>query len=711
MKKIILILALFLIAAITVPLASAMSTVEVITPNGGESYGYGGDETPTVGINYYTPTPVISGYTLKVFACSTESPYSGNCWKIEQYNITAGGSATHWFDWNVTNEPASNKYKIKAQIWYEGEVDSSDKSNAVFTVRAGKVAYWKFDEATGNIVHDHSLETNQATFKGGNHSYWTNGVFHSGAGFDDDPSGYMEVENDESLGNRESFTIEVFVRTEGLEQSRPVYFGQLKQDINTSEHLAYGLVVDGSSTAGKDTFGICLYDGSWPNCATQTINDLSEWTSLVVAFDGDSHWMYLNGDKTGTGSLWPTEISGTGQFVLALGKSAYNDSGLDGAIDKIVVYDRPLMESQLLYNDYPLQEKINAELEIITEPDISIRENNNRIWTAYEEAGNIYARYRDHNGWSERYAIFNEPTLNESTAQVLTDNGVLAFGAVVTNGNSSEIRLKTYPDFPPFIPFRSDTVYATFNEISELNMHFIGGEYVFVWREYDPVGGASEIKFKHAPVPMIEPVYWSQTISAACPLANNRLPSTCVDGDELTVIWSCRWSPTTEQYSLYENVRDPQIGWLGGQEVRREPGNYTIEDSDCVRDDSGMLWAVWKRDTYNYPHDRDIFIGNVEEQNPYIEFVAGLNAYTPKITPGVDGKLWLVWSAWQAYEFNYDIEVEWFKPVNQSWGGVVRYGTDTDDILPVLSDEPFFDEPILFWTRNAVNEWYTTIPQ
>ena len=199
------------------------------------------------------------------------------------------------------------------------------------TFTRGLVAYWSFDEGTGNIAYDISGNGNNGTIYG---AKWTKGKYGSALQFDgvDD---YVEILDDDSLDiniqNGEKITIEAWIYPYTVTGERGI----------VSKRENYRLLLLGQSIKFQ-TFG-------WT--ASQNLKvTANKWHHVVVTYDGTTKELnfYLDGSRETRENY--SVNGGINPWKLYIGKGHDFSYFFHGIIDEVRIYNRALSAEEIRYH-------------------------------------------------------------------------------------------------------------------------------------------------------------------------------------------------------------------------------------------------------------------------------------------------------------------------------------------------------------------------
>jgi beta-lactamase regulating signal transducer with metallopeptidase domain/uncharacterized protein YihD (DUF1040 family) len=223
----------------------------------------------------------------------------------------------------------------------------------------GLVAYWRFNEGSGNIAHD-SAGNNNAIVQGAN---WSNGISGAGLNFDgiDD---YVNCGSNAGLDLTEFTWLLWIKRTEQWYSDERALISTNKTGQNTKG--SYGFQIDeGGNYQNKiqfvrhgDPFSGCL----WSNT---TIGDTT-WHHIAATRNNKGEAvLYIDGEPETQGLLQAR--TAFKEVSIGAGDKAY--SNFKGVIDEVAIYNRALSaeEIQNIYNTIQITEKPDRKTDVQVE--------------------------------------------------------------------------------------------------------------------------------------------------------------------------------------------------------------------------------------------------------------------------------------------------------------------------------------------------------
>ncbi|MCK4342403.1 MAG: LamG domain-containing protein, partial [Phycisphaerae bacterium] len=219
---------------------------------------------------------------------------------------------------------------------------------AVADLNDGLVAYWSFDEGSGNTVHDSSGHANHGTKHGAS---WVEGISGTALSFDglDD---YVDVPHNDSLNPAGSpWTVSVWVKTsaDGVATHKARHSGDY-----------YALKVEG----GRAVFIFCCGGDSIAEaCGTTDIQD-GMWHHIAgVRPAHRTAMIYVDGFLEDT-DVYQGGFSAIDTTLSQWIASDYAGNFLNSTIDEVRIYERALSEDeirQLGWAAFPDQQEENTE--------------------------------------------------------------------------------------------------------------------------------------------------------------------------------------------------------------------------------------------------------------------------------------------------------------------------------------------------------------
>ncbi len=229
-------------------------------------------------------------------------------------------------------------------------------STDTFTWTEGLIAYWKFDEGSGQSLADSSGGTSTATLGTdtqvlADDPTWTTGKIGSALEFDATDDVVLIV-NDNALNIMSEFTITAWVYPTGWGEGN---FGRILSKEPTSLDDLY-LTANNAPNYGVGIFNDVPTE--FDTNATDNDISLNEWSFIALTYSDTGNRtprLYKNGVEVGVYDL-QTTLTGTLQLTSNAFRVGNNGAGtrtFDGKIDEIRVYNKVKTEAKLttIYNN------------------------------------------------------------------------------------------------------------------------------------------------------------------------------------------------------------------------------------------------------------------------------------------------------------------------------------------------------------------------
>ncbi len=204
----------------------------------------------------------------------------------------------------------------------------------------GLVAYYSFDDGSGNVLHDLSGNGNDGTIYG---AKWVEGKYGKALEFDG-INDYVEIPNDNALDITNKLTVEAWVKS--------------------STSLNYRTVVSKGYDVKDGGFALRMTRDSEPisaffqthNTAGQLASVLKynnivneQWFHVVGTYDGTNVRFYVNGLLDSA----PKDLTGnikSNSLPIRIGRmstSTFATEYFKGSIDEVCIYNRALTEDEI----------------------------------------------------------------------------------------------------------------------------------------------------------------------------------------------------------------------------------------------------------------------------------------------------------------------------------------------------------------------------
>ncbi|NIP40931.1 MAG: DUF1565 domain-containing protein [Candidatus Aenigmarchaeota archaeon] len=214
----------------------------------------------------------------------------------------------------------------------------------------GPVAFWHFDEGSGDLAGDSSGNANQGTIQG---AAWTTGLSGSALSFDG-VNDYVSVPENDILDPSE-ITIDAWVRI----NSTPTINGNM---VAKGANNGYRFLIN---TARAIWFGD---RGNTNSVKTTRLVPLNEWTHITVVGSSSGLRIYINGELDASNSV-PYGGPNTDN-TLEIGAEPAFSGYFNGTIDEVRIYDRALTPGEIMDNYNELAEMARADIDKDGDVDI-----------------------------------------------------------------------------------------------------------------------------------------------------------------------------------------------------------------------------------------------------------------------------------------------------------------------------------------------------
>ncbi len=237
--------------------------------------------------------------------------------------------------------------------------NSAKNSTEMRDLNSGLVAYWNFDEGSGNILHDVSGNGNDGTIYG---ATWVNGIHGKALKFGRNNGNYVEISSSNSLKSiSQAFTISGWVKIFSYPETGDhgetlLMFQEPDNGWGGSEN---GLIFYVSER--DNNYGIRFNTGDLNDHDISYVLKRDVWYFVSVVGDNSGHiYFYVNSTKVGSDTWdYPLPLSNLENVYIGLdidgvdGKTDF----LDGTVDEVRIYNRALSPQEVkeLYEQYVLK--------------------------------------------------------------------------------------------------------------------------------------------------------------------------------------------------------------------------------------------------------------------------------------------------------------------------------------------------------------------
>jgi len=306
---------------------------------------------PTVSITSPSNGAIVSGtVTIAGTADDSDGTIQMVQLKLNSGTWTAVSGTTSWsYSWDTTTS-SDGSHTAYARS-YDGE-DYSDLSSIEITVNnptldqpTDPAAYWSFDEGSGSIANDESVNNNDGVING---ATWVNGKRDYALDFDGTDD-YVLVSDSDFLDLTGDFTIEMWIYPHDVGRGEADIW-EYNQQWLLCKHKAF--------TNGDGSWGIFNAlerdDFHWDyqgEDATDGVTDIqnNEWTHLAYTYDDTQNifTIYVNGNiDTQATKDYDIQNTNLDLFFGCESKGSTIWHTYDGHLDEIVIYDRVLEPSE-----------------------------------------------------------------------------------------------------------------------------------------------------------------------------------------------------------------------------------------------------------------------------------------------------------------------------------------------------------------------------
>jgi hypothetical protein len=283
---------------------------------------------------------VIEEYTLE--EDWTKSPYCGS-WHLVQASIF-DNNIKIWVDGALWADVTDDRIPLLpaggiSLLSYEADTLFDNVLVEVSTsppaVENELVAYWKFDEGSGDLVYDNSGYGNHGTIYG---ATWTSGKIN-GALYFDGFNDAIEVPDSTSLHISNTITVGAWIKYEG------------------GDNVQINTVL--TKRSGESGFSLGTQHGKVRFSVGSTYFDYVEgtttlqpgkWYHLVGTYDGTTQKIYVNGLLDGSRLYSGQLSSNTAPLFIGLcisGETGAKYGYFTGIIDEVRIYNRALNSDEI----------------------------------------------------------------------------------------------------------------------------------------------------------------------------------------------------------------------------------------------------------------------------------------------------------------------------------------------------------------------------
>ncbi len=220
--------------------------------------------------------------------------------------------------------------------------NSTKNTAAMRDLNSGLVAYWNFDEGSGDVLHDVSGNGNDGTIYG---ATWVDGIKGKALNFNGEDN-YVKIPNSPSLNPRNA-TFEAFVYINSYPQ-----YGNASGIIFKYKSYQVNL----GCTFTKDDKSVWF--GIWGDYLSGGELTLHQWYQIIVTFSQTEIYegtakLYINGKLIVSEILMDRIDTTTNPLIIGY-KSDTAGGHFNGIIDEVRIYNRALSPQEVkeLYEQY-----------------------------------------------------------------------------------------------------------------------------------------------------------------------------------------------------------------------------------------------------------------------------------------------------------------------------------------------------------------------
>lgn len=192
----------------------------------------------------------------------------------------------------------------------------------------GLILYWNFDDETGSVVDDSSINDNDGTING---AEWATGRFNGGLDFD---NGDTVIAETDPMHDLSELTVSFWIKHQTVTDVAQV----VVSDYSDSPCILY---VERYGVNGykphvvSDPSGWVTFQGLFNPSA-------DDWNHVCVTWDRPYLRMYVNGteDAASPSSVVNENLASTVVRSFIVGLDSYTGASFDGIIDDLRVYSR-----------------------------------------------------------------------------------------------------------------------------------------------------------------------------------------------------------------------------------------------------------------------------------------------------------------------------------------------------------------------------------
>jgi Concanavalin A-like lectin/glucanases superfamily len=231
--------------------------------------------------------------------------------------------------WNEYFDGRIDEVQIYERALSGTEV-AADTEAPLQTPQQGPVAAYSFDQGEGTTVEDVTGDGNTATIEGA--QWTTHGRYGDAVEFDGEQC--VSVPNSEALQLTEAFTVEAWVKLQGLPTDDPIFFKETEADYSYAMDVGFGNEGDPAGfLGGEELVG--------PSSIESNV-----WTHIAFTYDGSETRLFVDGEQVASEQVGPLATDSEGPLYIGCDGPAWGDH-FRGRIDEVRIYERALDEDEV----------------------------------------------------------------------------------------------------------------------------------------------------------------------------------------------------------------------------------------------------------------------------------------------------------------------------------------------------------------------------
>lgn len=204
----------------------------------------------------------------------------------------------------------------------------------------GLVGYWRFDEGSGAIAFDSSINNNHGILVNG--PLWVDGKYGKALEFDG-ASNYVKVEDSSSLHMTDAVTVMAWTRVDGATGDYQIICARW---YGYGGEAILSFVLEFRPDGNTPWFRVRTTSNDQAAISNRSIA-YGEWAHIAGTYDGNIVRIYVDGALVGSTSLSGPINLGVQPIVIGAHSSAGDRNFFKGAIDNVMVYNRALTAEEV----------------------------------------------------------------------------------------------------------------------------------------------------------------------------------------------------------------------------------------------------------------------------------------------------------------------------------------------------------------------------